>query len=604
MTGGLVRPANRWLAAITLALLAAVPIARGQDSPTVSAEATAPATPDLPTRPPATEAVQVRAPETNPALARVSLTLADPSPVIGLSGETMISIEVDHPPTVPMPMPRMLCSAGQIEDLGREGPAKFTARYILPSSRFPQPAILVVEFSDTRSPLRGMAMVPLRAAASPAFRTDPGAQVTMRVSDRDFGPQVSGADGMVHVPVVVPPGVDFALARSVNLHGKATEEVVDLHVPYSQRVLLVAPEILSAGEVGEVAVYAAEPSGRAANAAMLVLRAGKNRVQPLGSRVSGEARFLVTAPKILRQRSMRIEAQLKDQSTTLTATRIALVPSGAAGLVLEPESSRLGRDPASAMRVFIGAEDAFGNPVDAGRAGVLVDGKPAAVKSDADGVPMVTVEAPRPSSHRDEVIVEGVLDDAHVFKRIPVGVPARLMPPQAPEVIAYPKYAVTPRLGVLTNFGPLVGATFFVDAMVYPSHRLPGLGLGLSLGILESRFAAESAGGISHVAISTVPVSVEVRQHWVFGRAFAGVGVGAGFAMAEGRVSSYGATTSGSSVGAIAEASVEGGFLLRKAHLVLAIRYVGLYLSDFSSGDHLAGSVGGVMADVGYRRVW
>ena len=49
---------------------------------------------------------------------------------------------------------------------------------------------------------------------------------------------------------------------------------------------------------------------------------------------------------------------------------------------------------------------------------------------------------------------------------------------------------------------------------------------------------------------------------------------------------------------------MEGGFLLRKAHLVLAIRYVGLYLSDFSSGDHLAGSVGGVMADVGYRRVW
>ena len=33
------------------------------------------------------------------------------------------------------------------------------------------------------------------------------------------------------------------------------EQVIDLHVPYSQRVLIAAPEVLGAGSVGEVAVY-------------------------------------------------------------------------------------------------------------------------------------------------------------------------------------------------------------------------------------------------------------------------------------------------------------------------------------------------------------
>jgi hypothetical protein len=548
------------------------------------------------------------APETQPpALASrpvVSLTLADPSPVIGLVGETLLSIAVENPPTSPMPVPRMLCSVGQIEDVSREGPARFTARYLLPAGRFPQPAVLVAEFTESRGPLRGMLAVALRAAATPSFRTDPGAQVTLRVDDRDFGPHVAPADGLVHVPVVVAPGVNFAVARSVNQHGKSTEQVVDLRVPYSQRLLIVAPETLAAGAVGEVAVYAVEPSGRPANAATLVLRAGSNRVYPLGGGIAGEARFLVRAPTILRQSSMRIEAQLRGQNTTRIATRIALVPGPAAGLLLEPEAPRVERKPSSTLRVYLGAEDAFGNPVDAGRAGVLIDGTPAAVEAGADGAPVVVVKAQPPAGRRAEVVVEAVLDMGHAFARIPIAAHARPAEPKAPDLIAYPRWAVTPRLGVLTNFGPLVGATFFVDGSVYPSVRDPGLALGVALGLVESRFAAESAGGISRTQLSTFPISFQIRQQWARGRAFAGLGAGAGFAISIARVSSYGATTVGSSFGGIVEVSGEGGFLLRKAHLVVAVRYVGLHLSEFSSGDRVASNAGGAMVDLGYRLVW
>jgi hypothetical protein len=126
----------------------------------------------------------------------------------------------------------------------------------------------------------------------------------------------------------------------------------------------------------------------------------------------------------------------------------------------------------------------------------------------------------------------------------------------------------------------------------------------MTIGTIQSWFAAESAGGISRVELSTIPVSFQIRQDAVFGRLFAGVGGGVGFAMSTARVHSYDATVVGRTFGAMAEASIETGLLLRRAHLVLALHYVGLYLSDFSSGDHLASNAGGTMLDVGYRRVW
>lgn len=531
----------------------------------------------------------------------VNLTLAEPSPVIGVTGETELRIEVSDGPADPMPMPRVLCSVGQIEDLGREGPTSFTARYILPAGRFPQPAIIVAEFSNLAWSLRGMTTVRLRAATTPSLRTDPGAQVTLRVGDRDFGPLTAPADGVVHIPVVVPPGVEFATARSLNQHGRATEQILDLHVPYSQRVLFVAPDVLVAGTVAEIAVYAVEPSGRPANGSNLVLRAADAKVQPLGSRIPGEARFLVRAPTILRVKSLRIEAQLKGQSTTRMATRIALVPAPATGLTLEPEAPRLGRAPGASLRVFLGAEDAFGNPVDAGRAEVLVNGETAQVKADADGEPMVVVKTPTPSGDRQDVVVEGVLDMGYAIRRIPIGVRQRAPRPQPVEANPFPRYTLTPRLGLLWNIGDAAGATLFVDALAFRSSRHPNFGLGLSFGLAQSWFTAENASGITRAWLATLPILFRIQYRASLGRTFLGLGAGAGFAMSWIRTQTYGASVVGSSYGAAGEASVETGIRLHEGSFVASLRYLAVYLDTFTSGDRVTGNAAGAVLDVGYR---
>ena len=528
----------------------------------------------------------------------VTITLADPSPVIGITGETELLIDVADAPAEGMPLPRVLCSIGQIEDLGREGPARFSARYILPAGRFPQPAIIVAEFRNRIWPLRGMTTVRLRAATTTAMHTDPGAQVTLRVGDRDFGPQTAPADGVVRIPIVVPPGVEFATARSVNKYGKATEQVVDLHVPYAQRLLFAAPVSMRAGSLAELAVYAVEASGRPANGASLILRAANARISPLGSRSPGEARFLVHAPAIVREKRLRVEAQLEGQSTTRLATLIELGPGPATGLTLEPESPFIAPGGGS-TRVFLGAEDAFGNPVDAARADVLVDGQPELVRAGIEGPPIVLV--PAPSARQKRIVVEGVLDDAHAVRSIPVGIPPKPPAPALPFSNPSPTYTLTPRLGLLWSLGAAEGATFFVDAIAFRIARLPDFGLGLSVGALQTYFAAENPYALTRTQLTTVPVLVHLHYRANAGRTFVGLGAGAGLAVSFGRFETYDTTIAGTSYGTAAEASVETGLHLRHGHLVLAAHYLFVSLARFSSGDSVKGNAAGIAFDVGYR---
>lgn len=528
----------------------------------------------------------------------VSVTLVDPSPVIGVTGETMLRIDVTNTPPEGTPLPRVLCSAGHVEDLGRDGPSTFSARYILPAGRFPQPAIIVAEFGTGTSPLRGMTTVRLRAATTPSLRTDPGAQVTLRVGDRDFGPQTAPADGVVRIPVVVPPGVETATARSVNAHGKATEQTINLQVPYSQRVLVASPENMQAGSFAEVAVYAVEPSGRPANGSSLVLRAFDGRATPLGSRIPGEALFLVRAPTVLREHRLRLQAQIQGQSTTRLGAIIHLLPGPATGLSLEPESSYVSPQAGSTTRVFLGAEDAFGNPVHAGRADVLVNDTLETVTVGLDGEPFVTVRTPPQGQKR--VLVEGVLDHARAERVLPVGVAAkrvpvpRLAPPSS-------RYTLTPRIGFLWSLGEAEGVAVFIDALAFRLPRLPDLGLGLSLGMLQTWFVAEDASGMGKAQLSTFPVLVRVHYRGSAGRTFVGIGAAAGFAVAFERMHAYGSTVAGHSHAGVAEAMVESGLRLRHGQLVLGARYLYVDLARFSSGDSFTGNAGGMSFDLGYR---
>lgn len=540
--------------------------------------------------------------QAEPSPPRITVSLAEPSLVLGVHQETEVQISVD-PALAGSPV-RVHCSAGRVEDLITTGAGRYSGRYVLPPERYPQVGIIVAEVEEAGRPVRGAAFIRLRAAASPAFRTDPGASVTLRIGDKDFGPQVAAEDGAVRVPVVVPPGVGYGIARSQNPRGAATEQTIDLRTPPFRRLLIVAPDRMPAGGVAEAAVYATDPSGTPAETATIVVRTAAGKPHPLGG-PPGEARFLVRAPEGLRERTLRLEALLEGQPSTGVVHDIVLVPAAPAQVVLAPDRTRLpiGRD--SSMRVYLSAQDRFGNPADAAPAAVFVDGTRVATRSADDGRVMAVVPAPARYQGRDHVRVDVVLGEAHAEQRVPL---ANLPPPPSPQLarqLRPPRLTVTPRLGILWNLRQAPGPSFLVETMARRQGWSGDLLVGIALGYLGSESVLRSSIGLGRLSVEHFPALALFRLRFQPRPRLAlsgGAGVGISFARTE--LQALGYAVRGGDLAAVLDASGELAILLQSGQIVLGGRYLLIPMGRLSTGDEVAGNSGGLVADVGYRLVW
>jgi hypothetical protein len=541
------------------------------------------------------------APEGRAAQPIVTLSLALPSPVLGIDDETALRIVVSGDFPSPLPMPRVLCSVGRVEDLLRDGPASFSARFLMPPAHFPQVAILVADFSHDSLILRGSLAARLRAATSAPYNTDPRAKVTVRVGDKDFGPVVAPADGNVRVPVVVPPGIDFGLARSVNRYGKSRQQLLDLKIRPSRRVLVVAPEKLTAGSAGEVAVLAVEPTGRPTDPATILLTSSGPRPEPLGSRAPGEARFLVRAPASLLDPTLHLMASLRGQPEVGADADVVLVPAATSQILLEPEPIQPALNPPHSLQVFLSAQDAFGNPTDAGEASMLVDGRRVRPRSTDDGRATILVRPPAVLAGREAIEIEAVLDNGHATQRIPVSLFLRQRPP---DPFLPSRYTLTPRLGLLWNMVQQPGAALLVEAMASRHPSLTGWAFGATVGYLHSSFLAGNSAGSSHVTLDQIPLLASVRYRHRMERLTLSGGGGAGLVLAQSHLSPYGIDLVGRQLTFACEGAAEVAFLLHQSQVVLGLRYLVMSLGKMSDGDVIVGNSGGFVLDAGYRFAW
>jgi hypothetical protein len=564
-----------------------------------SAPAQAPAA--APQSPPATPAARAMRGELPVSATRVSLSLAAPSPVLGIEDETELHIAVTGAFPTPLTFPRILCSAGRVEDLVREGPTTFSARFILPANRFPQPAILVADFSHDSLILRGSLAVRLRAAASPAFHTDPGAKVTVKVGDKDFGPVLAPVDGNVHVPVVVPPGINFATARSVGRQGKTSQQLLDLKIPPAQRALVVAPEKLTAGSAAEVAVLAVEPSGRLVDASTITLASTGLRPQPLGSLAAGEARFLVRAPASLQDPTLHLMASLRGQPEVSAEADVVLGSAATDQVLLQPEATRPEDLPLRSLRVFLSSQDGFGNPTDPGEAAVLVDGQPASPQATEDGRAVLVIPPPALLAAGRAMEVEAVLDKGHATERIPLDL---FMRPLPPEPVQAPRYTLTPRLGLLWNLQQNPGLALFVEAMGSLHPSLSGFVFGATLGYLHNSIFSFNNAGSGDVVLDQFPLLAQARYRRRFDRIGVSVGGGAGLLLAKASLQAFDREITGYSVAFAFEGSAEAALLLHRSQVVFGLRYLAMSLGKLSSGDVIVGNSGGFILDAGYRIGW
>jgi hypothetical protein len=531
-----------------------------------------------------------RAEDPTPAL---TVTVAA-APVLGIDQESEIRVDVAASVPPPRQAPRLHASTGHVEELVRAGPRSFIGRYVLPAERFPQAAILVAELDEGGPPVRGFAVVPLSAAASPAFHTDPGAEVTLRIGDSAFGPQKALRDGSVRVAVVVPPGIGYALARSVNEFGLATEQTVDLRIPPFRRLLLVAPEAVPAGSVNEVAVYAVDAAGLPVESSAVVLRVAGGKAQPLGGR-KGEARFLVGAPAAAVRGPLRLEAALRsDPQITLSAV-VPVAAGPSRRLVLHPDRARL--PTGSSLRVYLAAEDLFGNPTDASAAVVLVDGAPVQTRAAEDGRTMVLIRAP---PGRDHLEIEAALGSAYTAERVALD-----NPPPSLHGTGLPRLMITPRLGVVWSLRREPGIAALLELLGRRRRWPDWLVAGCSLGLVATEATAADGRGISRIRLLQLPLLALARYQRRLERGLLlGAGIGLGVQWTEARVTSFGRAVAGQRLGLAAELGGETALPLPTGRLVLGLRYLVVRGGRLSSGDELLGNAGGLVADLGYRLAW
>jgi hypothetical protein len=527
----------------------------------------------------------------------VTVALGTTNLVLGVDQDTELRVELG-PDVETRDPPRVLASTGHIDDLVRTGPRSFVGRYVLPAERFPQAVILVAEVPGALR-RRGLLVVPLRAAAAPAFRTDPGASVTLRIGEKEFGPQRAPRDGNVRIPVVVPPGVTFGLARSTNEFGETTEQAIDLKIPPFRRLLVVAPETIRAGSVEEIAVYAVDAAGMPVDSAQVLVTSPTGKAQPLGGR-TGEARFLVRAPPLVAAGALHLKAAMRNDRDVVLPVDIPVVAGQPAHLVLRPDRGRLALG--STMQVFLAAQDQFGNVTDAGRAAVLADGVPVATRPMDDGRVVATVPAPT-SARRDYLEIEAALGPTYTAQRMPlVSPPGPASNVRSPR---YPRFTLTPRLGAVWNFHQSPGAALQLEALGRGQGWPEALLIGMGVGLLATDVDVADVVGYSHVDVREIPILALVRyQERITERLILAASGGAGVSYAEGRVQSYGREIRGQTLAPALEGGAEASFRLLTGQAVLGARYLMVNIGKLSSGDELVGNSAGLIMDVGYRVAW
>jgi hypothetical protein len=529
----------------------------------------------------------------------ITLSLGSTNLVLGIDQETELRIEVG-PELEEVESPRVLASAGHVDELVRTGARTWVGRYLLPSERFPQATILVADVpGDPRRP-RGILVVPLRAAASPAFRTDPGAAVTLRIGEKEFGPQKAQKDGNVRIPVVVPPGITFGLARSTNEFGETTEQTVDLKIPPFRRLLVAAPDTVRAGSVAEIAIYALDGVGLPVSSGQIAVIPSTGKAQPLGG-LPGEARFLVRAPALVDAGALHLEASLRNEPEVETALDIPVVPAAPVHLELRPDRTRLAIA-GSAMQVYVSARDQFGNTTDAGRASVLVDGAPVSTRLTEDGRVVAVVPAPARYPGRDYLELEAALGSTYTAQRIPL---TNLPGPSPAARGAYPRLTVTPRLGLVWSFRQPPGAALMLEALARGADWPERLLIGIGIGLLATDSKVADGLGISYIDLREFPVLALVRfQHRAADRLLLAASIGAGITFAEGRILTYEREIRGHTLVPTAEGGLEAAVRLVNGQGVVGARYMVVKVGRLSSGDQLLGNSAGLIMDVGYRLAW
>jgi hypothetical protein len=248
-------------------------------------------------------------------------------------------------------------SAGRIEGVKRLPGGGFVARYRPPADRIPQVAIVAVLGRTAHGSEDGWLAIPLSGQGAARVKAAPGTEITLQIGDRRFGPRRAGADGVVVIPIVVPPGVREAH------HGFTP---IDLHVPETQLLHAVLDRAIVLADRTErvrVLAYVVAPHGAARRGDVPVFEPTRGTVA-VTEREPGAFEAIWTVPPG-RAGEERLSVRLGTSAASRAALRLETVSGPPAIVAVSFDREALDVEAGRGALVTARALDAAGNLVPA-----------------------------------------------------------------------------------------------------------------------------------------------------------------------------------------------------------------------------------------------
>ena len=280
-----------------------------------------------------------------PVASSVTLTLDPAAPVKGRDAVASLEISIGG---VDQPAPPVLrANVGAFENVERVGPGRFRARYVLPTTRFPEVAIIVA-FAPWPHPQSiegafGVLRVPISSALEVPGRAEAGAEVRLTLGNVTFGPVTAQAGGNFRLPVVIPPGIGMARTITVDRAGNKRTSPLDLMLPPTdQLACVVTPTRLPADGASKARVLCASSDrfGAASRGARIQWKGGNGAFSQPRELGDGVQEWTWTAPRELGTGTERLSATWKQGKVDSSEEVVVGLSQGPVrSLTVTPEDS-------------------------------------------------------------------------------------------------------------------------------------------------------------------------------------------------------------------------------------------------------------------------
>lgn len=306
-----------------------------------------------------------------PPVSKVELSLEGAPPVKGKDTSARIDVRVlreDGTADAELPAPVLHANVGTIEPLVQVSPGHYQTRFVLPSTRYPEVAV-VVAFAPWPHPgsihgTVGSLLVPLASAIDLPGRTEPNAQMSIDIAGTTFGPVRAAADGRFELPVIVPPGHRFGEGVAVDRAGNRRNTRIDLMLPPTDQLACVMnPRRLPADGVSRARVVCAatDPYGHPQGRAKLEVRASAGDASPPRRVGAGLYEWIFTAPSIPSEGVTKLASSFRDgRNLSREVLDVALVQGPAAKLEIERQDEVVHRGGRTTLAARV--TDALGRP--------------------------------------------------------------------------------------------------------------------------------------------------------------------------------------------------------------------------------------------------